>query len=168
LAFCKRIESCIRTGELSNPSTSAGILAFLEVQTGTGLTIDYWAGWASALCNYTCVVPNLCRPFRPCIICDFVPTTPAGPPYALDQKVRDCLDSVAATYTRSPIYCRGFWAHAIEELKTRQVNNSGALGLLFRAKEDGGGEDALKTLDHATIMGAILRQPEELEELGGA
>ena len=58
--------------------------------------------------------------------------------------------------------------HAIEELKARQVDDSHALWLLFRAEKDGGREDPLKTLNHAAIVRAILGEPEEIEELGGA
>ena len=46
--------------------------------------------------------------------------------------------------------------HAIEELKAGQVDDCQALWLLFRAEEDGGREDALKTFNHAAIVRAIL------------
>ena len=108
-ALCRRLESCLITGELSVPTTASGILVFLEVQTGTLITIDYWAGWTTALVNYVCVAPSLSLPFRPCIICDFVPT-PGGGSYHLDPNVKACLDGVAATYTRSPTFCHAFWA----------------------------------------------------------
>jgi hypothetical protein len=58
--------------------------------------------------------------------------------------------------------------HAIEELEARQIDDRRTLWLSFCAEEDGGREDPLKTLNHATIVRAILGEPEEIEELGGA
>ena len=58
--------------------------------------------------------------------------------------------------------------HAIEELDARQIDDRRTLRLLFSAEEDGGREDALKTFNHAAIVRAILRESEELEQLGGA
>jgi hypothetical protein len=57
--------------------------------------------------------------------------------------------------------------HAIEEVKASHVDDWRFVRLVFRAEENRGGKDALESLDHAAIMGAVLGQAKELEDLGG-
>jgi hypothetical protein len=57
---------------------------------------------------------------------------------------------------------------AVEKLKAGLVDDCRLVGSAFAAKEDCGGEHTLEPLDHAAIMGAVLRQAKELQDLGRA
>jgi len=55
----------------------------------------------------------------------------------------------------------------IEKVKASQVDDWCFFWLLFCAEENRGGKDSLESLDHAAIMGAVLGQPKEFQDLGG-
>lgn len=56
--------------------------------------------------------------------------------------------------------------HAVEEVKTGQVDDGGSVGSLFGAEEDGGGEHTLESADHAAIMRTVLGQAKKLPGSG--
>jgi hypothetical protein len=56
----------------------------------------------------------------------------------------------------------------IEEVQARPVEQLAGVRLIFRAEEDGRGKNALKALDHAAVVTAVLGKPEEIEHLSGA
>ncbi len=58
-------------------------------------------------------------------------------------------------------------SHAIEEMKTGEINEPGPAWFFLRSEKDGGREDALKPIDHALIVRPILGQVKEIEHLGG-
>jgi len=53
----------------------------------------------------------------------------------------------------------------IEEVKTGEVNDSGAVWPFVCSEKDGGSEDPLKASDEAAIVRAILGQVKEIEHL---
>ena len=56
-------------------------------------------------------------------------------------------------------------SHAIEEVKTAEVDESGAVWLFFGSEKDCGREDPLKASDEAAIVRAVLREVKEIEHL---
>jgi hypothetical protein len=56
-------------------------------------------------------------------------------------------------------------SHPIEEVKTGEVNDSGAVWPFVCSKKDGGREDPLKASDQAAIVRAVFGQVKEVEDL---
>ena len=54
----------------------------------------------------------------------------------------------------------------VEEVKTRPVDNWCSVGLVFISEEDGGGKNALEAFNEATVVWAVLRKAEGIEQLG--
>jgi len=52
-------------------------------------------------------------------------------------------------------------------MKPDEVDYGRRLRLLIRAEDDGGGEDALESRNHAAIMRTVFGQVKEVEDLGG-
>ena len=55
----------------------------------------------------------------------------------------------------------------IKEVKPDAVGYHSELALVFRTEEDGGGKNALKTLDNTLVMMTVLGQVEVIEQLRG-
>jgi hypothetical protein len=56
--------------------------------------------------------------------------------------------------------------HAIEEVKTRKVDEFSSDWLALRSEEDRGGEDPLKSTYQAPVVRAVFGQAEEVKYLG--
>jgi hypothetical protein len=72
-------------------------------------------------------------------------------------------------YYGTYIRCSRGWiepeSHTIEEVKTGEVNDSGAVWPFVGSEKDCGSEDPLKASHEATIVGAVLGQAKEIEHL---
>ena len=117
-AFCRRVDACIRGGELS--ITDGFVYVFLDVETGTALNTWYWAAWAHSVWTYTLsgeVRPT--QPFLPAICCDFVedPTTHR---YSVDPSVARCFDNAQLEHPQLAARCWGFWAKATSRANLTQ------------------------------------------------
>ena len=58
--------------------------------------------------------------------------------------------------------------HLVKKVETTPIDNEMFLELVFSSEEDCGGKDSLKGSFHSTVLGAVLAQPEVIEELRGA
>jgi len=58
--------------------------------------------------------------------------------------------------------------HAIKKMKTRSIDQTAAIWLVFGPEEDRRGEDAMEALHNSAVMAAVLGEPEEVQHLSGA
>jgi len=115
-ALCRRIRSCILTGELTLPESQL-VQVFLSVDPGADFSVDYWCGWANEVMNFTYSIPDptlppytfapQLQPLRPSIRCAFT-----GVNLDIDPNVSSALQN--APTQRPDLYstCWGFWADA--------------------------------------------------------
>ncbi len=58
--------------------------------------------------------------------------------------------------------------HAVDEVEASPIHDELLPELVFRSKEDRGGEDALKSTFHSAVLSAIFGQPEVVDQLSWA
>jgi hypothetical protein len=56
----------------------------------------------------------------------------------------------------------------VKEVEARPIDQARAGRLIFGTEKDRGRENTLDTLSHPLVIAAILGQPEEFQNLGGA
>ena len=104
---CNNIVAALRS-ELSLPTTGSAFV-YLDVEAGTQLTVDYWAGWANRIFNFR--LSSGAEPFFPAIYCNFVPQNGLFIPNTVIQYV---LNNAYIQYPNYPVLCYGFWTNEPE------------------------------------------------------
>jgi hypothetical protein len=85
---------------------------YLDVEAGTALTADYWAGRASTV--FTATDPSGAEPFYPCIYTQFVRNASNGLYYP-QSSVQSALNAACSQYPNDVVMmCFGFWSNEPE------------------------------------------------------
>jgi hypothetical protein len=100
---CQRIVNAINAGQLQLPPSGI-VHVWLDVEPGTALTPDYWAGFCSSVRSFIYI--NL-QPFRAAIYCYYQET---GGRWLPELSVRQALDSVNSRYPAHYTLCHGLWS----------------------------------------------------------
>ncbi len=117
-AIARHLDRCLAVGDLEIVDT-AQILVFLEVADGTALSIDYWAGWATAVHEALLVNAReghrggvaATQPLVPGILCAF-PWDDKEKAFLPDAGVQECLGRIGPRGKHT--LCHGFWARRLE------------------------------------------------------
>ena len=107
-ATCQNIQSAISAGQLNIPS-SGSVYVYLDVEQGTPLATDYWAGWSDTVFNYALGANS---PFWPCIFA-WYGAQPNGK-YSPDSYVQNALNSSRSSYPGHATQCYGLWSNEPE------------------------------------------------------
>ncbi len=117
LRVCERIHQSITLNDFVVPLTSRSVCIFLEVNTDTTMSPEYWQSWAAEVMSYD--MPNSngnsIFPFLPCTMCDFVFDVVTNG-YLPAAHVRDCLSQYLFRDGRSYKQCHSFWARTNDEI----------------------------------------------------
>jgi hypothetical protein len=105
---CRSIGSAISAGQLNIPS-SGSVYVYLDIEEGTALTTDYWAGWSQEVFNYSL---NAGSPFWPCIYTWY--GQQSNGKYAPASQVQNALNSAGSSYPGHATQCYGLWANEPE------------------------------------------------------
>ncbi len=107
-ATCQSIVSAINAGELKIPA-SGSVYVYLDVEQGTALTTDYWAGWSNTVFNYPFGANS---PFWPCIYTWY--GEQSNGQYAPSSYIQDALNSSCSSYPNHATLCYGLWSNEPE------------------------------------------------------
>jgi hypothetical protein len=102
-ATCQQIVNALNAGVLAIPP-SRQIYVYLDVEANTALSVDYWAGWATAVYHYPA---GSTYPFWPCIYGHYT-KDPSNGRYSPD--VAAALNSSYSNYPSDPTRCFGLWS----------------------------------------------------------
>lgn len=100
---CLTILANINSEELA-VSGSDTVYVYLDVEAGTNLSPDYWAGWADYVWHYNV---NGQEPFFPAMYAHFY--ADSNGIYNLDQVLENVLNQVHIAYPNNEVCCFGFW-----------------------------------------------------------
>ncbi len=103
-ATCQNIGSAISAGQLNIPA-SGSVNVYLDVEQGTALTIDYWAGWSTTVFNYDLDAGS---PFWPCIYAWYEEQSDGK--YSPGSDVQNALNSACSSYPNHATLCYGLWS----------------------------------------------------------
>jgi hypothetical protein len=105
---CENIVAAIQAGQLVLPSDQP-VMVYRDIEQGTDIMPAYWAGWATAVDNYTY---NGLAPFNPGIYTYYVKQ--ANGLYSPQSSVQTCLNTVCEYWPDAEYLCYGLWANEPE------------------------------------------------------
>jgi hypothetical protein len=103
-ATCQNIGLAISAGQLNIPS-SGSVYVYLDVEAGTELTTDYWAGWSHTVFNCPLGANS---PYWPGIYAWY--GQQSNGKYSLDSNVQNALNSSYTSYPGQATQCYGLWS----------------------------------------------------------
>jgi hypothetical protein len=107
-ATCQNIAASITSGELAVPASGV-VYVYLDVEAGTILSADYWAGWADTVWHYKV---GTSAPLAGSMYCWFG-VQPNGS-YSADSNVQNALTNASANYPTLKTLCHSFWSNEPE------------------------------------------------------
>lgn len=117
-ALADAVGSALDVGDVAFGGEKKPVYVYLEVDAGTALSPDYWAGWAGAVSNALLFDDKqpisgfdvrVIQLLLPCLATTFVASTGGAGHWGAPQAIRDALDGSAKVGWESA-RCHGFWA----------------------------------------------------------